>query len=111
MKRIALVLVVLAACSKNEPSPSGGPLEIKVTKNGFEPANLQVEKGKPVTIGITRTTTQTCATEIVMMVGDQKIERALPLDQRVEITTTFPQSGKIDYACAMDMIHGTITVQ
>ena len=29
----------------------------------------------------------------------------------VEVAATFPKAGKLTYACGMDMVHGTLTVQ
>ena len=109
-----LVASVLVSCDKksaDSPAPTGA-IEITVTENGFEPDNVKVEKGKPVTLGFTRKTDKTCATEVILQVTpEQRIEKALPLDQRVEVAVTFPTSGELRYACGMDMISGTITVQ
>jgi plastocyanin domain-containing protein len=53
----------------------------------------------------------TCATEVVMVVGGETIERELPLDTPVALTLTFRKPGTIKFACAMDMFRGTITVR
>ncbi len=109
--------LVVVACKKEEAaksaSPAGGTrFEIAVTENGFEPGDVVVPAGKPVTIVFDRKTDQTCAKQIVLDTGDgKKIEKALPLDTPVEIATTFPTPGKLGYACSMDMMKGTITVQ
>jgi plastocyanin domain-containing protein len=41
----------------------------------------------------------------------QRVEKSLPLNTPVEIAATFSKPGKLTYACGMDMMHGTITVQ
>ena len=56
-------------------------------------------------------TDATCAKAVVLPVGDHKIEKDLPLNQPVEIAVTFPQSGDVQCACGMDMVHGVVTVQ
>ena len=33
------------------------------------------------------------------------------MNQPVEVAVTFPKAGELTYACGMDMIHGTISVQ
>ena len=124
--RIALVCsLALVACNKDsantesaktEPAKaaaaSGDRFDIKVTDKGFEPDDVKVPAGKLVTFVFERKTEQTCAKEIVLTLADgSKIERKLPLDTPVEIATTFPTGGKVGYACSMDMIKGTITVQ
>ena len=111
---------LLSACAKkdqpkNEPKPaasSGSRYEIAVTEKGFEPGDLSVPAGKPVTIVFDRKTDTTCAKQIVLDTGDgNKIQKDLPLNTPVEIATTFPKAGKLGYACSMDMMKGTITVQ
>ncbi len=88
------------------------PIAIEVTSQGFSPNKITVKKGVPVTFVFTRTSDKTCAKEVVIAVGDgTTIERALPLKQKVEIAMTFAKSGELSYACKMDMVTGTISVQ
>jgi plastocyanin domain-containing protein len=87
-------------------------LAIKITEKGFEPADVNVPAGKPVTLVFERTTDETCAKQVIMTLDDgQKIEKSLPLNTPVEIAATFSKLGKLTYACGMDMMHGSITVQ
>ena len=58
---------------------------------------------------VTRKTDRICAKDIV--VKDFGINKALPLNQSVEITFTPSKPGQIRYACAMDMIAGVIVVE
>jgi plastocyanin domain-containing protein len=133
-------LFVLSACSKKEepatkpaasaPASATAPatttanataptkpadpnrFAIQVTGQGFEPDDVSVPAGKPVTIVFERKTDKTCAKKVVLTMDDgQKIEKELPLNTPVEIATTFPKAGKLGYACDMDMLKGTITVQ
>ena len=113
-KLFVCIPLVFAACSKKEPAPAAAktPYEIDVTEKGFEPADLSVPAGKPVTIVFDRKTDQTCAKQIVLDTGDgNKIQKDLPLNTPVEVAATFPKAGKLSYACGMDMMKGTITVQ
>lgn len=122
MKKLLVCLpLVLFACKKDDassppsappPASTGPRVEIAVTENGFEPRDVTVPAGKPVTIVFDRKTDQTCAKQVVLDTGDgKKIQKDLPLNTPVEIATTFPKAGKLGYACAMDMMKGTITVQ
>jgi plastocyanin domain-containing protein len=106
------VAFALAACSskKSADPTSGSRIPISVTEDGFAPARVKVPQGKPVTLVFERKTDKTCAKEIVLEVGGQKIERALPLDTPVEVVVTFRQAGELTYACGMDMVRGTIVV-
>lgn len=93
-------------------APTDGKIAIAVTKEGFEPAAIKVKAGEPVKLAFTRQVEKTCATEVVLQLGDgQKIEKPLPLNETVEIDATFAKSGELKYACAMDMIKGVVTVE
>jgi plastocyanin domain-containing protein len=120
MKRGLLLLVVLAACSdrkpeeKRAPPPpavaASGKIDIAVTEKGFEPTPIQVVKGQPITLVVTRKTDQTCATELT--IPEYKIDRKLPLGQPVEISFTPEKSGDLEYGCAMDhMMKGVLQVR
>jgi plastocyanin len=96
------------------PPPAAAParLEIVVTDKGFEPDKLTVKQGEPVKLAFTRKTEKTCATEVVLDLGDgQKVEKKLPLNETVEIDATFAKAGELKYACAMDMIKGVVSVE
>jgi len=117
---LSLLSVSFAACKNDKAAPSDqappvaagpGQIQIAVTEQGFEPDPVSVPKGTPVTLVFTRKTDNTCAKEVVLQIADQKIEKKLPLNQPVQVAATFPDAGKLTYACGMDMIHATIMVQ
>lgn len=114
MKGILLGLVgmsLLAGCAavSEKGASDDGRIAITVTEKGFEPEAVTVEAGKPVTLVVTRTTTQTCATELVMPAHG--INQPLPLGQAVEIVFTPEKPGELTYACAMDMYKGRVIVK
>ncbi len=90
---------------------AGNTAHITVDQRGFSPANVTVPRGVPVTLRFTRTSAKGCGTEVLMTVDGKPIKKDLPLDQPVELTLTFSTAGVINYACAMDMMRGTITVR
>jgi plastocyanin domain-containing protein len=101
---------VLAAAACGEGSPRAGePVAITVTKNGYEPWKVQARKGIPLTLVVTRTTDETCATELVL--PEYGIDRKLPLGEPVTITFTPARTGELRYACAMKMFQGVIEVR
>ncbi|MGE0548831.1 MAG: cupredoxin domain-containing protein [Kofleriaceae bacterium] len=115
---------LLFACGKSEtkstdkpattdkaPASNGDRIAISVTEKGFEPENVSVPSGKPVTLVFTRKTDSTCAKEVVIPLDGNKIEKALPLNEPVAIDVTFPKAGQVTYACGMDMVKGTVVVQ
>ncbi len=116
MKVILWTLVgagLLAGCASPsaKSGTEGGPtrVAITVTEKGFEPEAVTVTAGRPVTLVVTRTTAQTCATELVLK--EHGINQPLPLGEAVEITFTPEQTGELTYACAMDMYKGKVVVR
>jgi plastocyanin domain-containing protein len=86
-------------------------IDIAVTTSGFTPDGISVQAKQPVTLVFTRKTDRGCTKSVVVDTGEKKIEKPLPLNVAVEIPVTFTKAGKLTYACAMDMVKGTITVQ
>ncbi len=105
---LAAGLVAVAACGSREQRP-GEPVRITVTKNGYEPWRVRAWKGVPLTLVVTRTTDQTCATEVVL--PEYGIDRKLPLNEPVTITFTPAREGELRYSCAMRMFQGVIDVR
>ena len=110
----ALVLVACQRDGSNGTSSQGtaansNAIAISVTENGFEPAEITVNKGERVTLVVTRKTEKTCATEFVMK--SQGVHKALPLDRPVTIAFTPTEAGEVRYACGMDMITGKVIVK
>jgi plastocyanin domain-containing protein len=112
---IALLLVCALACGQSsaagaEAKAVSGEIALKLTEQGFEPADFTVKKGEPIKLLITRTTDVTCAKEIV--VDEYAIRTELPLNKPVVVSFTPSKTGALRYGCAMDkMVGGVITVQ
>ena len=92
------------------PAKAPRTVALKVTENGYEPSPLTLKKGEPVKLVITRTTDETCATELTMK--DPALNVELPLNKPVELTFTPTKSGQLKYGCAMgQMISGVFLVE
>ena len=83
--------------------------DITVDAQGFTPATIGAQAGKPLELTFTRKSDDTCAKEVV--VPDYKIKVALPLNKPVKVKFTPRKSGNISFACGMDMVRGTVVVQ
>jgi thiol-disulfide isomerase/thioredoxin len=83
---------------------------IQSTAKGFLPAVVTVPRGRPVTFVFTRVGKH-CGTEVVLQHEGKRLVTPIPADRPVELTLTFAKAGTIHYACAMDMLHGTIEVR
>ncbi len=84
-------------------------VNINSTAEGFEPNKIYVSSQTPVILKVTRTSDQTCGTEIV--IKEKKINQKLPLNETVIINLGLLKKGEIKFACAMNMIKGTLNVK
>jgi plastocyanin domain-containing protein len=87
-----------------------GPREVAVTvgANGFDPWKIAARKGEKLVLVLTRTTDDTCATEIV--IPEAGVDARLPLRQPVRVELTPARTGKLRFSCAMKMFQGEIDV-
>lgn len=102
----------------NSPAPAAGAdqseaavqsVRVAVTEQGFDPARLTLQAGVPARLIVTRTTDNTCGTEIA--VPSLGVKRELPLNTPVTIEFTPAKAGDIAFACGMNMLKGVIVVQ
>ena len=111
---VALMLMCLFVASAfASPASSAKATEqriaITVTSKGFEPASVHLKVGRPVKLVVTRKVERTCVTDIV--ISDFGIKQPLPLNKPVEVRFSPRKLGAIRYACAMDMVAGSLIVE
>ncbi len=115
----ALAALLLGAC-KEAPATHPPPpppqavaprrVPLKVTAEGFVPDAVPLKAGEPVTLVVTRTTDETCATELLIDGTDLKVP--LPLNTAVEVAYLPRKTGKVKFGCAMDMmVSGVLLVE
>jgi len=78
-------------------------------EGGYSPHVISIPKGKQTTLNFIRKDPSSCLEEVVL--GDFKVRKYLPLNQRVQVTITPQKTGEFDYACGMNMFHGKIIVK
>lgn len=83
-------------------------VDIKVS-GGYSPAVISIPKGKLTKINFIRTDPTECLSEVIL--GDFKIRKELPLNQKVTIEITPQKEGEFGYSCGMNMYHGKIIVK
>lgn len=115
---VAVAVWAAAGCARQKPAEQAeaplpeGPLryEIAVGTEGFTPASVRARKGETVTLVFTRTTEETCGTEV--LVPSYGLRAALPLHQPVEVAVRADTTGEIVFGCGMDlMLSGKIRVE
>lgn len=75
-------------------------------KNGYNPARVIVQSGKPIRFEFTREETAACS-EMVIFPDFQK-SATLPVGQKVRIDLPPMEAGTYDFTCQMGMYKGTI---
>jgi len=82
-----------------------------VTDAGYVPKRVDLARGTPVVLVVTRKSDKTCATDMhFRLPNGARIDKQLPLNTAVEIRLRIDTAATITYACGMDMVHGTIVV-
>lgn len=84
--------------------------EVDITVDGgYSPEVISIPKGKTTKINFIRKDPTDCLEEVVL--GDFKIKKHLPLNQKVSVEITPQKAGEYSYACGMNMYHGKIIVR
>ena|SRR3989344_3445416 len=83
-------------------------VDIKVS-GGYSPEVISIPKGKLTIINFLRTDPSDCLSEVVL--GDFKIKKELPLNQKITIEITPQKTGEFKFSCGMNMFHGRIIVR
>lgn len=109
-KTILTALVLIGAVSGASDKSPEQVVKVQVTEAGFGPPQIKVKSGSHVILKVTRTTEQTCATEI--QIKEKKIKQKLDVKGKEEsIDLGVLKKGDIRSACGMDMISGHIIAE
>ncbi|MFA6392680.1 MAG: cupredoxin domain-containing protein [Candidatus Paceibacterota bacterium] len=93
---------------KDKEVEVSGSVDI-IVDGGYTPEVISIPKGKTTKLTFIRKDPTACLEEIVL--GDFKIRKQLPLNQKVEIDLSPVKSGEFTYTCGMGMYHGKIIVK
>ncbi len=83
-------------------------IKVTVSKRGYEPKSIAVEKGKPVKLAFFREDEENCGGELVF--SKLNIKRNLPVGETVTVEFTPQENGEIGFTCGMDMLRGKVIV-
>lgn len=92
-----------------EVSASGYQEAAIRVKNGYSPARIVVQSGKPVKFKFMREETSACS-EMVVFPDFQK-SAMLPVGQKVEVDLPPMKEGVYDFTCQMGMYRGKVVVK
>ncbi|MDR3519439.1 MAG: cupredoxin domain-containing protein [Candidatus Pacebacteria bacterium] len=80
-----------------------------IVDGGYSPEEISILKGKTTKLNFIRRDPSSCLEDVVL--GDFKIKKYLPLNQKVIIELTPQNVGEFTYSCGMGMHHGKIIVK
>ncbi|KKW23787.1 MAG: Cupredoxin family domain protein [Candidatus Kaiserbacteria bacterium GW2011_GWB1_52_6] len=80
-----------------------------IVDGGYSPEAISIAKGKTTKLNFIRKDPQACLEEVVL--GDFRIRKQLPLNQKITVELTPQRSGEFVYTCGMNMYHGKIIVK
>jgi hypothetical protein len=98
-----------ATIDDEEAGAESASVAVSVTAQGFDPQTIRVPHGRATRITFTRTTDQTCATEVI--VPGYNIRQALPLNAPVTIEFAPRRREPLSFQCGMGMLKGAVLVQ
>ncbi len=84
-------------------------VKVRVTKDGFSPSTINVEKGHELTLVFYRADNEGCGKEVVF--PSLNIRKKLPLKKNVTVKITPSKAGEINFSCGMNMMKGTIIAE
>jgi plastocyanin domain-containing protein len=87
---------------------SGDEVDITV-EGGYKPASVVIPFGKTTKLSFFRKDTSSCLEEVVL--GDFKIRKFLPLNEKVTLEVTPQKKGEFGFSCGMNMFHGKLVVK
>lgn len=94
--------------NEQEVSVMGDSIDITV-EGGYKPEVISIPQGKTTKINFLRKDPSSCLEEVVL--GDFKIRKYLPLNEKVSIELTPQKKGEFGFSCGMNMFHGKLIVK
>lgn len=80
-----------------------------LVSGGYRPEVISIPINKTTKLNFIRKDPNSCLEEVVL--GDFKIRKYLPLNQKVTVELTPKHAGEFGYSCGMNMFHGKIIVK
>jgi plastocyanin domain-containing protein len=107
----SVAALVLVACKKDPPKPAAlppGAVAVTVDDHGFSPSSVNFKKGAPASLVFTRTSDDTCATEVVF--PELNLKKELPKGTPVKIDVPTDKDQKLTFQCGMGMYKSSVVV-
>ncbi|MDF2696459.1 MAG: hypothetical protein K0S65_4842 [Labilithrix sp.] len=112
---LAVALGLSAAGCKEKAAPESasaplppGAIAVTADENGFKPSSVTFKKGAPASLVFTRTSDETCATEVVF--PELHVKKDLPKGKAVVIDIPTDKDQKLTFQCGMGMYKSSVVV-
>jgi P-type Cu+ transporter len=87
-----------------------GVQEVEITvKGGYSPDLIRLRQGVPARLVFDRREASDCTSRVVF--PELRLSRSLPAFQRTTLEFVPDHSGQFEFACGMNMVHGTLLVE
>jgi plastocyanin domain-containing protein len=116
--RLKLVTVVLASfafvtgCKDKgggtSTRTSTGTVQVRADESGFKPSSVTFKKGAPASLVFTRTSDDTCATEVVF--PELNVKKDLPKGKPVTIEIPTDKDQQLTFQCGMGMYKSAVVI-
>lgn len=108
---LALLLSLApAACKGDKPAPPlpAGAVAVTADDKGFTPSSVSFKKGDKASLVFTRTSDDTCATEVVF--PELGIKKELPKGTPVTIDIPTEKDRRLTFQCGMGMYKSAVVI-
>ncbi len=93
----------------HDMTKGGRVVAVEVGVKAFKPASIPAKPNEHLKLVFTRTDKDSCGTKLV--ISSTGVKYDLPLNKPVEVHLMAGKSGKLEFACGMNMLKGAIVVQ
>lgn len=93
---------------KEKQVEAGWEIDILV-EGGYKPSTIAISRAKTTKLNFLRKDASSCLEEVVL--GDFKVRKFLPLNEKVSIEITPQKKGEFGFSCGMGMFHGKLIVK
>lgn len=106
-------IVVSAGCKGRSVATGStsavGVVPVIVDDNGFNPSSVTFKKGAPASLVFTRTSEETCATEVVL--PELNVKKDLPKGKPVTIDIPTDKEQTLTFQCGMGMYKSAVVIR
>jgi P-type Cu+ transporter len=94
----------------SEAERAGDRQEVEITvKGGYSPSLIRARAGTPLRLIFDRQEAGDCTSRVV--IPDFHVSKSLPAFARTAVEFVPDRSGEFEFACGMNMVHGTLLVE